>query len=469
MSRRSFLATTGGLAAAAQIEMFGFASSLFASESKTIKKPLIRAAFVRPNVDKYWMGWPGASYDIKGHQRQYTKVLTDAAKKLGVNLELIQAPLHDDSTIGAFLDNLKQSRPDGILIVSMCLNNPSWPHIDHIAKNRLEIPMVVFSPLGTSFTCHFRGTRNIKGVFIGATQDVQWLADGLKLLKVIWQMKNTRICIVAGSETKDRKLDVVGTTLHYIPSSRFGEEFKKVQETDEVRAFADYYAREAKEIVEPTRKDLLNAAKNYFTIRRIMEAENCDGFSMDCLGPISKHGIDPPCLAFSVLRDEGIVASCEADWQAAISSRLTHLLLGRPGFMQDPAPNSVNNTLMAAHCACATKLDGFDKPREPFILRSHNETDIGVATQVLWRIGQKITIMKFKYTGPEIMYLGTGTVLRNNDTRLLAGCRTSVEIEVDDVPDSRDVKGFHQLFIYGDHTRQLKAYAQLAGVTIEHI
>jgi hypothetical protein len=49
------------------------------------------------------------------------------------------------------------------------------------------------------------------------------------------------------------------------------------------------------------------------------------------------------------------------------------------------------------------------------------------------------------------------------------GCRTSVELAMDDIPDCRDVKGFHQLFLYGDHSAILKGYCQLAGIQAVHI
>ncbi len=91
----------------------------------------------------------------------------------------------------------------------------------------------------------------------------------------------------------------------------------------------------------------------------------------------------------------------------------------------------------------------------------------GVSPQVLWREGQKVTIMKFQ--GPETIILGTGRMLRNIDTPPAGGCRTSVELELDDVPDCRDTKGFHQLFIYGDLERPFKAYCRLAGIKVVHI
>jgi hypothetical protein len=39
-----------------------------------------------------------------------------------------------------------------------------------------------------------------------------------------------------------------------------------------------------------------------------------------------------------------------------------------------------------------------------------------------------------------------------------------VEFELDGVADTRDVKGFHQLFVLGKLERMFRAYGQLAGI-----
>ena len=65
--------------------------------------------------------------------------------------------------------------------------------------------------------------------------------------------------------------------------------------------------------------------------------------------------------------------------------------------------------------------------------------------------------------------LGEGKVLRNLDTPPAGGCRTSVELAIDAPPDTRDTKGFHQLFIVGKHMRDFQAYGQMFGIASEHI
>ena len=464
IGRRGFVAGLGASALALKTGLLDFASTLFADQPKPAGKPRVRAVFMRPKKQEdYWMSWPGQAYDAKAHQADYTKTLTDAAKELGVQLELTAEPLSNQGEVNTLLEQLKQAPPDGLIVTIMHMG--CWGIVNELVAQRGDIPTIAFSPMGTSFTGHLQATREAPKTFVAATQDPKWLATGLRMLWAMHQMKNTRLGIVRGEETKDQPLDGIGTTLHHIPDSRYLDAWKKVETTDQMRAIADYYTKEAKKIVEPKPEDILNAAKAYVIIRQIMAADHCQGIAINCL-PHVRNNLVPcgPCLAFSKLRDELVVAACEADWNAAISSRLTHLLFRRPGFMQDPAPNTVNNTLMGAHCTCATKLDGPDKPHEPFILRTHSEPNKGCAPQVLWRIDQPVTVMKF--SGPGTILLGTGKVVANIDTPPSGGCRTSVELAMDGIADCRDCKGFHQLFIYGKLDREFRAYAALAGIKV---
>ena len=457
VNRRRFLGTLGAAAAATQLDLLAFASSLFGEEPKPAGNPVVRVVFVRPAQTPV-VSWPGGNCDVNAQQALFTKTLTDAAATLGVQLQVQAAPIDKPEEVSACLDGLKASPPDGLIVCAMELFR--WEPVNQIVQNRGDVPTIVYSNL-SGFTDHLQCGRNLPKTFLGATQDVGWLATALRMLATIWRMKHTRLLLVAG-RGGDKTVETLGTTFHGIPKSRFQEEFKKVEETDEVRAMADFYAKNAKEIVEPTKADILGAAKNYVVIRRLMEAENCQGVSIDCLG-----WTNPVCLAYSRLLDEGIAAGCEADQGAALGMLLTTLLCNRPGFIQDPSPNTVNNTLIGAHCTSPTRLEGFDNPyRAPYLLRSYH-TRTGCSPQVLWPEGKDATIMTF--AGTAAMAVGTGRVRSNIPQPPSGCCRTSVEIELDGVADTRDVKGFHQLFILGNQGRLFKAYGQLAGIRVDPI
>ena len=482
MGRRPFLRSMGIAAVATQMGMLDIASSLFSVPEKA-GNPVIRVAFVRPDTDRYFMGWPGADWDNVEHQKHYTKILTQAGKDYNVDMRIRQKPLWNDE-IDSFPESVKKENPDGLILVCMGLHPNAWKIINPVAKNHGKIPTIVFSPVGTSFTGHLQETRDIPGVFVGATQDEEWLAEAVHMIDTVWKMKNTRLLIVRGDKKYEEKVKHLGATLCYYPETDFCNAAKSTQVSDKVRDIADYYTKSAKKIIEPKSEDILNAAKMYVTCRTVMEQEKCDGISINCLPMVSaeigseKHMWEP-CLAFSKLRDEGIVGGCESDVHAALSMRLCHLLVRRPGFMQDPFPLTVKNTFGGAHCACGTRLRGFDKDPEPLILRSHQEADRGVATQVLWPVGERMTIMEMVSTenGYDRMRVGSGTIVSNiepdpkghNPYEEAGGCRTSVEVKVDNCKDTRSVKGFHQLFILGDVAQEFRNYAQLASIDVEDI
>lgn len=466
VGRREFLGTAGAAAVSLKMGLFDFASSLFANETPAVKKPRVQVVFVRPEADGYRMSWPGASYDADVRQADYTKTLVQTAKRLGVDLEVRPLPLDDADGIAAFIEQTAKSPPDGLFMGVMHLK--AWPKVEYLLKNRGGVPTVVFSPLGTSLAKQLQSVRGLSKTFVAATPDPMWPAFGLQMLNTAFAMNCARLCIVAGQTNEERAVHSVGTTLRYVPLDRWVQELAKVAVTDEMLSIAKYYALEAKDIVEPQTADLLNAAKNYVVARRIMAAEKCHGISVDCFPLLDKRRIAcGPCLAWSKLLDEGIVGGCEGDSDAAISLLLAGSLLGRPGFIQDPAPNTLRNTVIGSHCTCATRLDGVNKSHAPFILRSQAESASGVALQVLWQPGQEITIMKFR--APDTLALGTARVVGNIGGQAATACRTSVEVKVDGLADARDIRGNHQLFLSGKWDEQLKAYAEMAGLKLAPI
>ena len=103
LGRRDFM-TTVGLASLAAPGMFGLTSAVMGGEPAANAKPRIRAVFLRPDTDRGdWMSWPGVTYDNKGGQAMFTKIMSEAADKLGVNLEVTDAPLVDVAAIDKLL------------------------------------------------------------------------------------------------------------------------------------------------------------------------------------------------------------------------------------------------------------------------------------------------------------------------------------------------------------------------------
>ena len=430
----------------------------------------VRVVYMRP-PGKYWLGWPGTFWDPDGFVAKSRGLVEQFGKDLGIKVAFDSEPIHEPAAVEAFIAKVKAERPKGVVVFPLNADEFISGAVDKVAQS--GIPTIIFAGLGmwhTGFAQMVVPTSRRPGVYMPSSSDYELgpVRFGMKMIQAQYRIRRTKVAVLRGDQTVDQTLDPLGLRIRLLPRSRFPEALKTIQETPEVVAMADEYAKAAQKIVEPTRADLINAAKNYFTAVKIMEEEGCQGISLECLGLVRDRLIpSPPCLAWTRMLDSGRSGTCEADVNAVMSQELCLKLLDKPGFVQDPVPESENNTLIGVHCVCATRLNGADKPAEPFILRSHSESNIGVSVQVLWKVGQEVTIMQM--AGPGKMLLGKGKVLRNHDTPPAGGCRTSVEVALDGPPDTRDTKGFHQLFIYGDHVRQFQAYAQMYGIATEHI
>ena len=409
---------------------------------------------------EYWMGWPGAGYPVDKYEKEYPEEAVRIGSEIGVPVSFADT-IYDEAGTTKFQEQLNANPPDGVLTIPLSMG--MWSFVDKITE--VGIPTIAFAPIGVTFTGHVRDRSRQKGIYFISSLDFQPVKFGMKMIEAKNQLAESRILVLRGGDAgpADSVVDILGTKVRTVGRQRFAEEYQNIGETEEVKGVAEEYTKGAQKIVEPTAKDIINAARAYVASKKLLADYEADAITLDCLGLIGGRLIDTsPCMAFSRLNDEGVPAGCEADFDAILTMLLLKHLFGKPSFMQDPVPETVKNIFVGAHCTSPTKLDGYGKGSEPFILRSHSESNIGVSPQVLWREGQEVTMTKFQ--GPGRMIIGSGTVVGNVDTPPAGGCRTSVEIKMDDVPDVRDVKGFHQLIMYGNHAKELNDFCQLFGL-----
>jgi L-fucose isomerase-like protein len=341
-----------------------------------------------------------------------------------------------------------------------------WGWCDRLAKEA-GVPLLIFSPIGTSFTGHVAGISRRPGVLVVSSLEWPAVEDGLRMIRAKRLFEESRILWIQGDKRNETVLERLGCKVRAIPRKTFNELFDKLPANEEVKDVAASFRRAARKIVEPTLQDSLNSARAYTTAKRLLADEQANALSMDCLGMVGARLVPtPPCGAWTILQDEGITAGCEADLFGATSMMLTSYLLDRPSYMNDPVAETAKNLLIASHCTSGTRLDGFERPPVPYVLRNHSESALGVSVQVLWPVGAPITLIRFSSANELI--LDTGTVVSNVPTPPAGGCRTSVELKMDDIEDARDVLGFHQVVTLGNHRRVVEGFCQLLGVNVVH-
>ncbi|OHB79662.1 MAG: hypothetical protein A2W31_03310 [Planctomycetes bacterium RBG_16_64_10] len=448
-------AVSAGLEPAGRVRPMGPASKVV---------PRVKAAFVRRRAP-YGMRWPGAVYDGPAARAQYTAALHAAATRLGLQVDLRGEPIYDLAEAETWVAEAKTAAADCLLVLLQDRQEHAWPTATLAAESGL--PTIVHAPLGTSFTTNTRDLARKQGCILCATDDFGQVADGLAMVRAHCRLRATRYVVLQGDQRYETQLAQLGTTLRYLPAADFLEAYQNSPVTDEIRTVAKAYMERATGITSGSPEDVIRGVKSYVVARQILEREEGDAITMDCLGALGKSSVSLPCIAWSHLLDQGIPAACEADINACATHALVQYLLERPGFQQDPVADTSRGTLIGAHCTCPTRLHGLDQPPAAYDIRHHHGNRDAVPRPV-WPIGQRATVVQFVLsqdeTQPPQMIISTGAVTGNRAVPPAGGCVVSVELKLDGVSDCLDYPGFHQLFVCGDFGRPLRAYCQLFGV-----
>jgi hypothetical protein len=187
-----------------------------------------------------------------------------------------------------------------------------------------------------------------------------------------------------------------------------------------------------------------------------MTVKNCMGY-----GEIAKT---TPCLALSMINDDGLMAFCEADFSAIPAGMLLSNISGRPVFLSDPTfPH--DGVCTCAHCSSTRRLDGVNL--EPVKILTHCESDYGASPKVLFSKGQRITNLAPSFDGKK--WVGfTGKI---TDHPAYDICRSQFDctIEGDWKKLLADMRGFHWITGYGQYLNEVGYALSKVGIEWENI
>ena len=392
----------------------------------------------------------GGPYDGPSAKRMCLKILKDEATKLGIELST------DVSRLKAC---------DGTLSLA-----PQSPKAD------LPVVDVLFQGHRVFFDAfHNSWDLKRKHYLLASTNDPEWLRTGLRLLKVTWQMKNTRVCVVTDEAgAADTAHPQLGTTFHSVPRTRLDEEIRKVNDQEATAVAVDFmhqgrmdgtiegtsgYQKMQGEkwyLVDPkyaakAKQDTIVAAKFYLGCRNLLAAENCQALT---LTGQAKYGA-APVLAFSGLADNGVAAAFDRD--ATLMLLMSGFLFDRAGFVHEPLTKNGANGFMASYFTCPTRLLGYDyEPPASFSIGPGAAgKDFGI--QVRWRKGEEITRLQLKNSK---VLLARGTVCYT-DIRIKEGHRTAVAINLENTAGSPDTNAPNCVIVYGNCANEMSCLARL--------
>jgi len=391
--------------------------------------------------------WPPSSTEeLATTQQLLNKLMQDAAAKHGVDLTILAERVTD---VKAALEGVQQAKPDGLIVIAMDFN---LAPMVQFCQGRGDIPAIVYGNI-VHMGRSFEPLRRMPRTLFAHTPDVKWLETAIRMHRALWDLSRLKL------------LDC--------PCPGYYEELKKVAVSDELKAIADSYAKAAS-AVEPACKELmLDSAKHYIVLRRLMAERGCNGVTVNgplCVGA-GTGGNLPACLAVSKLMDEGVPAACQGSHTAAWCQRLAFSLFGRPGFMGNLTFDTVHNHLILSHCTSSLKLEGFDQDyRAPFRIRSFH-ANRGVSLQVSWPVGKEATVFDRLSMKDGQLVVASAKVVAGNDQIQqppCGGCRTVVQFALDwkgDILDLHPSDDLHGSAVLGDFRQPLLLFAKLAGLT----
>ncbi len=470
LTRRNFLMSTGMLTLGSFLPpQFLWADSLL--EDDLIKacgpaskyRSKLSVAFVR-REGEYGMWWPGQIYDGDAALKKYQSQISETAQLLNMDLDLRPSPIFSNEEADHWIGQTKDRQPDGVMVVVLDRQQHAWPTVGKAIDTK--IPTIVFSPLGTSFTTNTTKPSKKEGVYICSTDDFRQVAGAIKMINAGAKLRETKFLVIKGDQRTESKIAHIGTKLQYIPAQDFVDAYKSIKNNNTLKNLTADLIRNATMLNGPSEQDVSNGIKSYLVAKNLLEREGCDGITMDCLGALKDSKISLPCIAWSKMNDHQIPAACEADLGACVTHAIVQYMFDKPGFQQDPVAETVQDCLIGSHCSCPTKLNGFKNSSEPYDIVVHHANRDATARTV-WQLGQRITVadLILSEKKEEIeMIISAGEVVANKSIPPAGGCVVAPMVKLDNVNDTLDYPGFHQVFFYGDHKKDLKAYCGLYGI-----
>ena len=472
MPRRDFIKTVGVSSAGLYLGANGIMgaseiANLTAGDKKTA---IIRCAFLYPpsstlEAEGYY-SWPGADFDAEGRQKQYMSRIKEIESKLGIQIETDLKPLDAVPDVDRLIAELKTTRPDGLLLIPF-----KKSHYDHVVRivEETQIPTIILATLGILLIEHIKLLRDTPGVYlINSPDDLDAVENGLRMIKTQCWLRNALIVNIGGTKPEESIVPVIGTKVRNITHQRFYDYFLQQKVNKEVQSLAKQYTSNAVKIVQPTKEDIIEAAKCYYIFKRILADEKADALMMDCLPGLRKpHKHVPPCMGFMSLRDEGIAIGCQSDLNSTLTMMLLQELFGKPGFQHNASYNTEKDCYFCAHCTSPSRMNGVDKPADPYELMSHCESGWGTVPRVLFKADQEVTIARLLSDAKKPqMLLYSGKIISCPPIPPTGGCRTNVETTINEIETGSDLKGQHLIMIYGNHTRQIKRFSQLYNIEV---
>jgi hypothetical protein len=297
-----------------------------------------------------------------------------------------------------------------------------------------------------------------------------------------------------------RLKESLGIELVVVRSGELLEEMGKVEEKA-IEEMADKWIREATEMKNVKRNDILRSARMYWAFKALLKKYSAVAITYESATlTLSEHKVNAwTPLSILELAKEHIPCCCQSHVDCLVTQLIGRYLTdGRTGFVGDvlndwafkAAGDRPKNIIVIGHCGAPINPHGND--RIPYLLRDHihsdkkwstNPTDVAEASTVTWPADEPATVVKFDVFRKKVSIF-PAKVLDGNKVFVdfpNCICRNKMLVQIDQ-PEGcyllpSDPKqgafrswwgswGCHQVVFYGELADAFKEFAQLKGFEV---
>ncbi|MGA2865524.1 MAG: twin-arginine translocation signal domain-containing protein [Verrucomicrobiota bacterium] len=465
INRREFLGTTAAGGALFASGLFG--PRLLASDTGQLAKP------PPVKIYKIFAGRTGDFYLAHPTEElaRFNQYFNDLEKKLG-DVQFVGGDMIPPAEAAQLAEKVKAA--DAVLLIHLSAHGGDAPVLSKIVDVGLPTALFTqpFSGHGWMYFPQWR--KQGKRVVLLPSSDWTEIERVVALMRVPAWLKQTRIIAWGppqGTEaacSAERLKERFGAELISVTDARVKDIWKSIDPAAAQAEAEQYWLSQARQIVEPSRQEIIASAKLFLAVKQLMIQEKAQAIASSCC-----MGDPRGCLTFSKLNDLGFVGACEGDMDSTLTMLLFAYAFRVPGFISDPVVDTAKNALVHFHCTSATKMDGPLGRRLPFTIRTQTDSKGGVALQVENRIGQPVTCAKL--VNLDTLLITPGKILETSTSPL--ACRTQFAMSV---PNAKRlflnwggdvIKGgvmtlLHRVVFYGDYLEPMKNLGDLMGFKV---
>lgn len=267
-----------------------------------------------------------------------------------------------------------------------------------------------------------------------------------------------------------------GTFDHVLMRYRIGPEIEQMDTYSLLHAAGKAKAEELKEAekrlrnLASLREDvapeiLKKTLEIYVALGRFCKEKGWQAVNVKCQYELSKEYRVIPCVALSLLAEDGITASCEGDILNTVSMLILHHFTKQTVWYGDSLTHW-DNVLQFSPCGFMPFSLSKGTPyvqNFPQCLGFHGLHVSGVLRP------EKVTWMRLiEDVGEYHLLYGTG---RGIETMPRGGCQPALNVELDGKIEElcKEYSGQHFAVVYGDLSEQVQMYAALMGIEARRI